>query len=81
MCDTEIIKFLNGLYSGTIHGYNVNMRIGPGTSFSVRKILQKGYVVSFNPIHMPTNVNGYTWYFVTYNGMNGWVAGQYITGA
>lgn len=51
---------------------NLNMRSGPSTSYGRVCLIKKGSVVTSTE-----KSNG--WYKVKYNGMTGWVLGQYVT--
>ena len=53
------------------NGGNLNMRSGPGESFSVIGKVPNGATV--------TITNNYeTWYYVEYNGQSGWVSGEWL---
>jgi len=55
----------------------LNQRSTASTSGTVLQVLATGTVVAV--ISGPTSANGYNWYYVTANGINGYVAGQYLS--
>ncbi len=54
----------------------LNQRQSPNTSATVLQVLATGTLVSV--ISGPTSGGGYNWFQVTANGINGYVAGQYL---
>lgn len=54
----------------------LNQRNQPSTSGTVLQVLATGTLV--NVISGPTSANGYNWWYVTANGTNGYVVGQYL---
>lgn len=54
----------------------LNQRQQPNTSGTVLQVLATGTLVSV--ISGPTSANGYNWWYVTANGTNGYVVGQYL---
>ena len=56
---------------------SLNQRATASTSGTVLQVLSQGDIVSV--ISGPTSANGYNWYYVTANAVNGYVAGQYLT--
>ena len=54
----------------------LNQRNQPSTSGTVLQVLATGTLVSV--ISGPTSANGYNWWYVTANGTNGYVVGQYL---
>ncbi len=54
----------------------LNQRSTASTSGSVLQVLSTGTIVAV--ISGPTSANGYSWYYVTANSVNGYVAGQYL---
>lgn len=54
----------------------LNQRSAPNTSGSILQVLSTGTVVSV--VSGPTSANGYSWYSVTANSINGYVAGQFL---
>lgn len=57
----------------------LNQRSTPSTSGSVLQVLSTGTIVAV--ISGPTSANGYDWWYVTANAVNGYVAGQFLTAA
>ncbi len=55
----------------------LNQRSSASTSGTVLQVLATGTVVAV--ISGPTSANGYNWYYVSYNGISGYVAGQYLS--
>lgn len=62
---------------GEITGNNVRLRSEPGLSSTVLMFLQMGYEVTL-PYVDEEYKDGYYWTNVIYNGVNGWVASQYV---
>jgi uncharacterized protein YgiM (DUF1202 family) len=61
-----------------VNSNNVNIRSGPGTTYSVTGQLSTGATAQV--IGGPTSGNGYTWYKIQYQGsVTGWIAGIYLT--
>lgn len=54
----------------------LNQRSSPGISGSILQVLSTGTVVAV--ISGPTAADGYSWYYVTANAVNGYVAGQFL---
>lgn len=61
--------------TGTLNANTVNARTGAGTSYSVYKVLNKGY--DFKITGQKT-VSGVTWYSFIYSGRTLWVSGKYV---
>ncbi|MCO5220559.1 MAG: SH3 domain-containing protein [Thermomicrobiales bacterium] len=54
----------------------LNQRSQPNTGGTVLQVLATGTLV--NVISGPTSANGYNWWYVTANGTDGYVVGQYL---
>ena len=54
----------------------LNQRSSAGTSGSILQVLSTGTIVAV--ISGPTAANGYSWYYVTANAVDGYVAGQFL---
>jgi uncharacterized protein YgiM (DUF1202 family) len=55
----------------------LNQRSTASLSGGIVQVLATGNVVAV--ISGPTSANGYNWYYVSYNGISGYVAGQYLS--
>ena len=60
-------------YATNTVAYDVNFRSGPGTGYASYYVIPAG-----SPITINSSANG--WSFVTYNGVNGYIATRYISG-
>jgi hypothetical protein len=54
---------------------NLNLRTGPGTSYTVRLVIPSGAHVTTVNVTAPSN----GFYNVSYNGVAGWASGSYLT--
>ncbi len=64
--------------SVTVNSNNVNIRSGPGTTYSIIDQLNTG--AAGLVIGGPTTANGYTWYQIQYEtSLTGWIAGTFLT--
>lgn len=64
--------------SVVVNSNNVNIRSGPGTTYSVINSLSTGAAAQV--IGGPSSGNGYTWYQIQYQtSLTGWIAGTYLT--
>lgn len=55
----------------------LNQRSTASTSGSILQVLSTGTIVAV--ISGPTSANGYSWYYVTANAINGYVAGEFLS--
>ena len=55
----------------------LNLRSGPGVSWPIRDVLQRGAIVDV--ISGPIEEDGFHWYRVSYHGEEGYMAGEYLS--
>jgi uncharacterized protein YgiM (DUF1202 family) len=64
-------------FNGQISASSLNMRTGPGTSYSIISSLSSGSSVKVTGVYK--NSSGGYWYQINYNGTNGYVDANYVT--
>ncbi|MCQ2416901.1 MAG: SH3 domain-containing protein [Oscillospiraceae bacterium] len=73
---TQIDNYINE-YAYVNVKSSLTMRSGPSTDYKKLCDLKKGDEVYV--YHSMTNSRGYVWYYVTVNGMNGYILAKYVT--
>ena len=75
--DISDCTYYPSYFNGMINTSSLNMRTGPGTSYSIISALSSGTSVEVTGLYK-NNSGGY-WYQINYNGTDGYVDASYVT--